>query len=619
MSRQPGNEFPGCLRPSFGRRSGSLLGFRPEGTDEDSAEIYFRDPAKAGGWALSVPLLLLALACTTPPPQDARAPAPAGPAWFEDVSETAGPVFEYVSGHRERHLFPEIMGGGAALFDLEGDGDLDVYFVQGGSLYEDGERPGNRLWRNTGRGQGIAFEDVTEGSGADDAGYGMGVAAGDADGDGDVDLYVTNVGANVLLLNDGGDGAPHFTDVTETAGVGDPGWGTSAAFLDYDRDGDLDLYVVNYVVWSRTGDLECFSRSGQPDYCSPVSFNAPQPDVLYRNDGRGAGGVPRFTDVSVEAGLRTAFGNGLGVAWGDFDGDGWNDVFVANDQTENQFWHNRLGSSGGFKDRIFEDLAMEVGCAVDENGRAKAGMGTVAGDVDDDGDLDLLVVNLQAQSDSFFRNEGAYFLDDTPRVGLGTASRPYTRFGVGWIDFDNDGWPDVFEVDGRVTLPEQVAAPGDPFAEVNVLLRGTSEGRFEQVAPAGGTAEPLAATSRAAAFGDLDGDGGIDVVVVNRDARAHVLRNVVPERGHWVRFRVLDRHGSDALGAAVTLMLGERDVRRDVQVAYSYCASNDPRVHFGLGDETIARDVKVRWPDGRVEELGDLEADRDHVIRFEPR
>ncbi|MEE8523282.1 MAG: FG-GAP-like repeat-containing protein [Thermoanaerobaculia bacterium] len=559
-------------------------------------------------------MAVLLAACAAPPP-GTEAPVQTGPAWFEDVAATAGPVFEYVSGHRERHLFPEIMGGGVALFDLEGDGDLDIYFVQGGSLHEDGERPGNRLWLNTG--DGLVFEDVSEGSGAADTGYGMGVAAGDVDGDGDVDLYVTNVGANVLLLNDSAGDGVRFADVTESAGVGDTGWGTSAAFLDVDGDGDLDLYVVNYVVWSRGGDLECFSRSGQPDYCSPVSFNAPQPDVLYRNDGLGADGVPRFTDVSIEAGLRTAFGNGLGLVWGDFDGDGRYDVFVANDQIENQFWHNRSGEAGGFKASIFKDLAMEVGCAVDENGRAKAGMGTVAGDLDDDGDLDLLVVNLQAQSDSFFRNQGAYFLDDTPRVGLGSVSRPYTRFGVGWIDFDNDGWPDVYQANGRVTLPEQVAADRatDPFAEVNVLLRGTSSGRFEEVAPAGGTAEALAATSRAAAFGDLDDDGGVDVVVVNRDATAHLLRNVAPGRGHWVRFRVLDRQGSDALGAALTLKIGERTVRRDVRVAYSYCASNDPRVHVGLGDETVARDVRVTWPDGRVEELGDFEVDRDHVIR----
>ncbi len=274
----------------------------------------------------------------------------------------------------------------------------------------------------------------------------------------------------------------------------------------------------------------------------------------------------------------------------------------------------------------FEDVATAAGCAFDESGRAKAGMGTLAGDVDDDGDLDLLVVNLQAQSDSFYRNHGSYFLDDTPRSGLAAASRPFTRFGVGWLDFDNDGWPDLYEATGRVTLPDRAGlgaagagetgsagVSGDPFAEVNVLLRGTPDGRFEPVA-GGGTGQPIVATSRAAAFGDLDNDGGIDVVVVNRDARAHLLRNVVADRGHWIRFRVLDDHGGDALGAAVTLKLGDRALRRDVAVAYSYCAANDPRVHFGLGQETLARQVEVLWPDGRSRQLGDLAADRDYVI-----
>ncbi len=569
--------------------------------------IRMVERAKRG--LLTVTLALLA-ACAGPPPETEPASEPApGPPWFAEVSSSLEPTFEYVSGHSGTHLFPEIMGGGVALFDLEGDGDLDIYFVQGS------DRSGNRLWRNLGPSAAgtLSFEDVSAETGAGDDGYGMGVTAADYDGDGDVDLYVTNVGPNVLLRNDGetaaggtAPGAVAFTDVTGEAGVGDPGWGTSAAFLDYDLDGDLDLFVANYVVWSLDGDLRCFSRSGEPDYCSPLSYSSPQPDVLYRNDG----GV--FSDVSAAAGLRTAFGNGLGVVSGDFDRDGWTDVFVANDQVSNQLWRNR----GGEGVTGFEDVALTAGVAFDESGRAKAGMGTLAGDVDDDGDLDLLVVNLQAQSDSFYRNQGTYFLDDTPRAGLATASRPYTRFGVGWLDFDNDGRPDVYQAAGRVTLPDQlaaVAAAGDAFAEINVLLRGTADGGFEPVA-GGGTAEPVVATSRAAAFGDLDNDGGVDVVVVNRDARAHVLHNVVPDRGHWVRFRVLDRHGSDALGAVLTLKLGDRTLRRDVRVAYSYCAANDPRVHFGLGEETSARDVEVLWPGGRSQQLGDFAADRDYVI-----
>ncbi|MFT5051838.1 MAG: hypothetical protein ACI8QZ_003267, partial [Chlamydiales bacterium] len=406
--------------------------------------------------------------------QGGKAARTPGEPWFEEVSQASGLVFEHTSGHEREFLFPEIMGGGAALFDMDGDGDLDAYLVQSGTLRVKPDDPApavcaNQLFRNRGDG---TFENITEGSGAGDRGYGMGVATGDFDGDGDVDLYLTNVGRNTLLRNDG---AGQFTDVTSAAGVGNHSWGTSAAFLDHDLDGDLDLFVCNYVAWTLAGNLDCVGLRGQPDYCSPNSLAAPQPDTLYRNNGDGS-----FTDVSAQAGLRQAFGNGLGVTCGDFDGDGWVDIFVANDQMSNQLWHN-----GG--DGTFTDVALEAGCALDSNGKAKAGMGTHCADVDDDGDLDLIVVNLHAQADSFYRNQGAWFRDDTARVGLGAATRRYTRFGTGWVDFDNDGRLDLFQANGRVTLPSQQPADGgDPLAEPNVLMRGTDQGRFEVVEPAGG-------------------------------------------------------------------------------------------------------------------------------------
>jgi hypothetical protein len=487
------------------------------------------------------------------------------------------------------------MAGGAALFDMDGDGFLDAYLIQSGSVRQP-ISSGNRLFRNRGDG---TFEDVTEGSGADARGYGMGVAAGDYDGDGRVDLYVTQLDRNVLLHNEGGG---RFQDVTARAGVADGGWSTSSAFLDYDGDGRLDLVVLHYVNWSPSVELECQSITGAADYCSPGSYNAPSAATLYRNNGNGT-----FTDVAEAAGLRGAVGTGLGVVPGDFDGDGRPDIFVANDGMLNHLWLNR--GSGRFEDR-----ALLAGCAIDQDGKPKAGMGVHAVDVDDDSDLDLLVVNMNGETDSFFRNDRGLFSDQAAAVGLRSVSRPFTRFGTAMLDFDNDGLLDLYEANGRVGLQaERYSA--DPYAEPNLLFRGVLTGRLEEVTPRGGTATALLATSRAAAFGDIDNDGGIDILVANRDAPPYLLHNIAPRRGHWIELKVVDDRGRDALGATVTLSVGARRVRRDVIAAYSYLATNDPRVHVGLGDQTRVADVTVRWPDGRIEPFGELSGDRVVILR----
>ena len=523
------------------------------------------------------------------------------PPWFREIAAEAGVEFWHDSdaaGGEWR--FPEIMGGGVALIDIESDGDLDIYFVQSGKLDSpSADAPANALYRNDGGGH---FTDISAGSGTDDRGYGMGVASGDLDNDGLEDLYVTNVGPNVLLRNRG-DGT--FEDITAAAGVECPAWSSSAATFDMDGDGDLDLFVCNYVRWSLQSEIDCITAVGRPDYCSPNSYQAPLPDTLYRNEGGG-----RFTDVSASAGILAHPGNGLGVAVGDFDGDFDLDVFVANDQVENHLWDNN-------GDGTFTEIGMRVGTAVDQQGAPKAGMGTLTEDFDGDDDLDLLVVNLRAQSDSFFRNEGAVFFDDTAAIGLGNASRPFTRFGVGFLDFDNDGWRDLYEASGRVTLvAERTSRSDDPFAEPNLLLAGGPDARFHLVAPEGGVETPLVHTSRAAAFGDLDNDGGIDIVVVNRDERAYVLRNVVPARGHWIRLRVLDEHNRAALGAELRVDCGERTLRRDVKSNYSYCAANDPRVHVGLGAITKVAQVRVRWRNGHEEAFGPFDVDREFTLRL---
>ena len=509
-----------------------------------------------------------------------------GVSWFEEVAAERGLVFAHRSGHETEHYMPEAMGGGAALFDMDEDGDLDVYLVQSGSLVRPaGSQPSNRLFRNDGTGH---FEDVTDDGGAGDPGYGMGVAAGDYDLDGDVDLYVTNVGSNTLLQNEG-DGT--FTDRTEASGTGHTGWGSGAVFFDYDLDGDPDLYVVNYIYWSKENENDCYGPVGEPTYCGPRSYNAPASDVLYRNNGDGT-----FTDVTVSAGIDRNVGNGLGVVSGDFDGDGWLDVFVANDGSLNQLWIN-LGNGE------FTDVALVRGCAADQDGLAKAGMGVATADIDDDGDLDLVVGNLYEEGDSFYRNEGSFFSDITAAAGLGVAPRLFTRFGLGWIDFDNDGYLDLFEANGRVKYQSNLFSE-DLYAEPNLLFRGGPDGRFEEILPRGGTTETLIATSRAVAFGDVDGDGGIDVVVVNRDLSVHLLRNTVPDRGNWILFRL----PAAAEGTVVTLSLDGRTIRRDLRRGYSYQAANSPRVHFGLGRAGRVDDVTVRWLDGARESFGSFDA-----------
>jgi hypothetical protein len=514
--------------------------------------------------------------------------------WFEEVAESAGLVFTYRSGHEQEYLMPEIMGGGAGLLDLEGDGDLDVYLVQGGSLGAPSDAR-NQLFRNAGA---LRFEDVSAGSGADHPGYGMGVACGDADDDGDTDLYVTNYGPNALLLNDG---TGRFEDATEAAGAGHAGWGTSAAFFDHDRDGSLDLYVCNYLDWRPGVELSCYNALAQPDYCSPKTYATPARHVLYRN-----GPGTRFEDVSEASGIGKQRGNGLGVATGDFDDDGWPDVYVANDGSPNFLWRNQ-------RDGTFSDVARLAGCAVDEDGVLKAGMGVAVVDLDGDQDLDVLVGNLRGESDSVYENSGAVFLDRGARFGLGPVNRSYTRFGLGVLDFDNDGRLDLFQANGRVNRSGQQFS-ADPYAEPVLVFRGAA-GRFHLLAAQASGLDGRAATSRAAAFGDLDDDGGVDAVVVNRDGPAYLLRNRAGRAGNWVVLRLLESSGRDAIGAIAFIQIGGTTLRREVSPAYSYLAGNDPRIHLGLGSATQVDAVEVRWVAGEREIFGPHPAGQVHALR----
>ena len=549
------------------------------------------------GWAAPVVGVWL-IALTGCSEQDEATDFVTGTVWFEDEAALKGLDFEHRSGFDGRYLFPEIMGGGAALADVDGDGDLDAYLVQSGRVEGVGdEGNANRLYLNDGTG----FFTAAPNRGAGDRGYGMGVATGDYDNDTDVDLYVTNLGRNTLLRNDGNG---RFSDVTALAGVGDSGWGTAAAFLDLDQDGDLDLFVVNYVAWTLATAKECYAVNTRT-YCGPAAGDA-APDRLYRNNGDGT-----FAEISIAAGLGTAFGAGLGIVGSDFDGDGRVDVFVANDSMVNQLWMNRTQPGG---DPRFVDEAFLRGCALDDHGTAKAGMGVAAEDLDDDGDPDILVMNMEKQTDSYFRNERDHFVDRTSAVGLGVTSRRYTRFGVALTDFDNDGDLDLFEANGRVDHTPELVGRSDVFAEPNVLYEHV-DGRFELVEPDGGVQERLVHTSRGVAIGDVDDDGGIDLLVVNKDGPAYLLMNRVAGRGNWVRFRVLNPTDGNAHGALVSGTVGFERRQRRVQTAGSYLAANDPRVQFGLGYLPRVTGVEVRWPTGARERFGDFEAGTTTELR----
>jgi hypothetical protein len=532
---------------------------------------------------------LVAVACGSPD-------EPEGEPWFVDVGPRSGVAFEHVVGVQRHFLFPEIAGSGVGLADVDGDGRPDLYAVQGGDLEQGPGDPGNALYLNRG---GWRFDDVSAASGTDDRGYGMGCAFGDVDDDGRVDLYVTNVGPNALYCNRG---EARFEDTTAAAGVGHPGWGTSAAFLDLEADGDLDLFLTNYLVWTPAREIHCSSPHASTDYCGPNNYQAPAADVLYRNEGGG-----RFRDVSAETGIGNAVGNGLGVATGDFNGDGRIDVYVANDLMANHLWLSQ-------PDGTFVEDGLLAGCALDADGETEAGMGVLAFDVEDDGDLDLFMVHLEGETNTLYVNQGKHFRDGTAEMGLAAPSLSFTGFGVVQADLDHDGLRDLYVANGRVTQGRPIYRPDDLYAEPDQLFRGRAAGRFEEVLPRGGRAGSPAGNSRGLALGDLDGDGDLDLALSRNDDRLELLENRAAD-GHWVLLRVLMASGRDALGATVVWDPDGSPRHRTVEASQGFCSSSDPRVHLGLGPEAAPREVEVRWPGGARERFGPLEVNREHELR----
>ena len=531
-------------------------------------------------------------------------PLPAPP--FIDATAASGLDFVHVNGATGRLLLPEVIGAGGALFDYDNDGDLDLLAVQSGRL-DPASAAGNersRLYRNELVPDGsLRFTDVTDRSGLAVEGYGMGAATGDFDNDGRVDLFLAYLGASRMFRNTG-NGA--FEDVTQASGVADARWSTGATFFDYDRDGWLDLYVVHYVDFRLDMKRECFSTASARDYCNPAAYDAVAHRLLHNN------GDGTFSDVSYRSGIARAPARGLGVVAADVDGDGWTDLYVANDGNPNQLWMNE-GGSGRFRDE-----ALLAGLALSRAGRPQGSMGIDAADVDRDGDEDFFVTNLDNEGNTFYLNDGRGLFEDRT-VEAGLFALGFTGFGARFVDYDRDGWLDLVVANGAVRhLPAQVRQ-GEryPLRQRNQLFRNDGRGRFTDLTARAGVAfEPLG-VGRGIAAGDVDNDGDLDLVVFHNSGPARLLLGEPGGGSHWIGVRAIDgRYRRDALAARVELERprGNPPAVRRVQVDGSYASASDPRVVFGLGPDASPQTVRITWPDGQVERFRDLAVDRYWVL-----
>jgi hypothetical protein len=524
---------------------------------------------------------------------------------FTDVAQKAGIDVRMKNGGAEtkKYIF-ESTGSGVALIDYDRDGYPDIFLVNGSSAegFAPSAAPTNHLFHNNRDG---TFTDVTARAGIASSGWGHGVCVGDFDNDGLDDLFVTYYGRQNILYHNNGDGT--FTDVTAKAGLGEQrrNWSTGCAFVDYDRDGRLDLFVASYVDFNlATAGLpgsgpNCSSR-GVAVFCGPRGLPAAH-SYLYRNQGNG-----KFADVSAVAGIRRASDcYGLGVLTGDFENRGWPDIYVACDSTPSLFFRNN--GNGTFVER-----GVEAGIAYDEDGREQAGMGVAAGDYDADGWLDIFKTNFEDDVPDLYHNEGdGTFTFRTFDAKLGFNLK-YLGWGGGFFDYDNDGWPDIFIANGHVYPElENHHHSESPYRQRNLLYHNSGNGQFEDVTPMAGPGFDLRRSGRGVAFGDLDNDGRIDILINNQNDPPTLLRNESESPNHWISVRTVGtKSNRDGIGSRVALVAGGRRQIQEVRSGGSYLSQNDLRVHFGLGSATKIDRIEVRWPSGTVDQMENVSADR---------
>ena len=523
---------------------------------------------------------------------------------FVDVTTEAGINFRHINGAEGAYHLPETLGAGGAFFDADNDGNLDIYLVNSGYWKESssGDETPSALYRNSGDG---TFTDITMTAGVGNSGnYGQGAACADYDNDGDVDLYVTNFGVNVLYRNNS-DGT--FTDVTALAGTGDPAWSSSACFLDYNRDGHIDLFVVNYLVYSLDVPYLPCGEDGIQTYCHPSLFEG-APDTLYRNNGDGT-----FTDVSHEAGVGGIgglfHGKGLGVVSADFNNDGTPDLYVASDDTRNDFFYNN-------GDGTFSEISLLAGCAYSFNGVAQAGMGVATDDYNGDGWLDIFVTNLSYETNALYRNNGdGTFTDVIYEAHLGKESYLFVGFGTGFFDADNDGWRDIFIANGHIIDNIEDTHGVLTYRQPDQIFRNQGDGTFQEVSASAGDYFQSTAVSRGALFGDYDNDGDVDMLVTQSNGPVTLLRNETGTQHNWVRIKTVGVISSrDGTGTRVTLTAGGHTQIQEINRGASYLSSHDGRLHFGLGVHTTVDRLEVRWQSGVVQVFENLLTNREHVI-----
>ncbi|MBM3787484.1 MAG: CRTAC1 family protein [Acidobacteria bacterium] len=533
--------------------------------------------------------------------------APAGPV-FEDATAALGIHFKHEGSPTSSKYLIETMGGGVALFDIDNDGRLDIFFANGAALLDPmttGQQPdksnakyANRLYRQKPDGR---FEDVTARAGVRGSNYAMGVATGDFDNDGYMDLYVTGYGANALYRNNG-DGT--FADVTAKSGTRAHGWSTSAGFFDYDRDGDLDLFVGRYVDMTFENNRYCGEKKpGGRAYCHPDNY-AGVANMLFRNNGDGT-----FTDVSKTAGIANPDGKTLGISFADFDNDGWPDVYAANDSVRCFLYRNK-------GDGTFEDVALAAGTGFNEDGKTFAGMGTHFADYNNDGRADIVVTDLSNERYILYRNNGdGSFADVTTESGLGRATHPYSGWSTAFLDYDNDGWKDLFVAQGHVMDTIAQISSNLRYLQPPLLLRNARG----QLSPAGAGVLPSGDwAGRGAAFGDIDNDGDLDVVVANVNQNAYVLRNQGGNRNGWIRLTLRGKKSNrDGLGARIKVT-GASGLEQSYSVttAVGYQSASDKRLVIGLGQDRTAR-LEIHWPAGGVQLFASVTAGQT-VTAIEP-